>query len=713
MTIDFEHELNEAQREAVTTTEGPVLVIAGAGSGKTRTIVYRLAHLVNQGVDPAQILLLTFTRKAAQEMLARAESILGRPLHGTSGGTFHSFAYATLRRNATDIGFNGGFTLMDRADSENICKEVRDVLKLGKGDRSYPKKATLLDMITKSRNKELTIEAVMEREAYHLSPYLEDIQRIADGYAQFKREHALVDYDDLLFHLDTLLAGNEPLRNQLQARYRYIMVDEYQDTNLVQARIVRHLAGTKGNVMAVGDDAQSIYAFRGANVANILEFPKIFEGTKIIRLEKNYRSVQPILDLTNEILKGATTKFDKHLYSDLKSDRLPLVIHSLSDQTQARLVVDQILELGRKYMLHDVAVLFRAGYQSFPLEVALTRIGIDYQKFGGIRFHEAAHVKDVLAYIRLVLNPHDLLAWQRAMEHIKGVGPKTVAKIYQAMHSGLDADKKYLAKMLKKHEQLKELLTELDRLRAGEKRPPAVLEAVLAFYQPILIEKYPDDYPKRQAGLEQLSQIAAGYKDMDQFIGDLSLDGDPDDEKRKENAVVLSTVHSAKGLEWAAVIIIDLVEDRFPSRKAMQRAEDLEEERRLMYVACTRAKEDLRLFVPGSVYNRASGLSDPTLPSPFVLELPDTVFERQNESYGGGLETRRRPVRTPDPVLAEGGPDVSEPKRLKVDPSKLGFCKHKIFGKGKLVAQLESNKYRVNFPGFGLKVIIGDYLEFL
>ncbi|HKI82151.1 MAG TPA: UvrD-helicase domain-containing protein, partial [Pseudodesulfovibrio sp.] len=226
MSIDFENELNEAQREAVTTTEGPVLVIAGAGSGKTRTIVYRLAHLVNQGVDPGQILLLTFTRKASQEMLARAETILGRSLHGTSGGTFHSFAYATLRRNAADIGFDAGFTLMDRADSENICKEVRDTLKLGKGDRSYPRKATLLDMITKSRNKELTIEAVMEREAYHLSPYLEDIQRISDGYAKFKREHALVDYDDLLFLLDELLAKNEPLKNQLQARYRYIMVDE-------------------------------------------------------------------------------------------------------------------------------------------------------------------------------------------------------------------------------------------------------------------------------------------------------------------------------------------------------------------------------------------------------------------------------------------------------------------------------------------------------
>lgn len=712
MSIDFAHELNEAQLEAVTATEGPMLVIAGAGSGKTRTIVYRLAHLVQQGVDPAQILLLTFTRKAAQEMLARAESILGRSLHGTSGGTFHSFAYATLRANAMDIGFDNGFTLMDRADSENICKSVKDDLQLGKGDRSYPKKATLLDVITKSRNKELTIDAVLEREAFHLNPYLDDFTEIADGYARFKRGHALVDYDDLLFLLDELLEKNEPLRNQLQTRFRYIMVDEYQDTNLVQARIVKHLAGARGNVMAVGDDAQSIYAFRGANVANILEFPKIFEGARVVRLEKNYRSVQPILDLTNEILKGAAERFDKHLYSDLKSDTLPQVVHSLSDQTQARLVVDRILELQKKYSLHDIAVLFRAGYQSFPLEVALTRIGIDYQKFGGIRFHEAAHIKDILSMIRLVLNPHDLLAWQRAMEHIKGVGPKTVAKIYRAMHTKDAKSEKYLAKMVVKHEPLKELLTELDKLRSQQPRPGAILESLLAFYQPVLMEKYPDDYPKRQAGLEQLSQIASGYTDLETFIGDLSLDGDPDEEKRKENAVVLSTVHSAKGLEWSAVIIIDLVEDRFPSRKAMQRAEDLEEERRLMYVACTRAKERLILLVPSSVYNRASGMSEPTLPSPFVTELPESIYDRLNESYGGGLEHRRRRSTTlPEPSTESGGEPTAAPPR--VDPKKLGFCKHKIFGKGKIIAFIEPNKYRVNFPGFGLKVIIGDYLELL
>lgn len=712
MPIDFENELNEAQREAVQTTEGPVLVIAGAGSGKTRTIVYRLAHLVEQGVDPAQILLLTFTRKAAQEMLNRAETILGRPLTGTSGGTFHSFAYATLRRNAADIGFENGFTLMDRADSENICKEVKDNLKLGKGDRSYPKKGTLLDMITKSRNKEAPIEVIMEKEAYHLSPYLDDMNEIATGYAHFKKQHALVDYDDLLFLLDKLLEENEPLRNQLQARYRYIMVDEYQDTNLVQARIVKQLAGKNGNVMAVGDDAQSIYAFRGANVQNILDFPKIFEGGKVIRLEQNYRSVQPILDLTNEILAGAATKFDKNLYSDLKSDKLPEVVFPLSDQTQARLVVDQILELKKKYLLHDIAVLFRAGYQSFPLEVALTRIGIDYQKYGGIRFHEAAHVKDVLSYLRLVLNPHDLLAWQRALDHIKGVGPKTVAKIYQAIHSG---DEKYMAKITKKHEPLRELLNELNGLRSIERRPAALLERISAFYQPILIEKYPDDYPKRQAGLEQLNQIAASYSDMEQFLGDLSLDGDPEDEKRKENAVVLSTVHSAKGLEWSAVIIIDLVEDRFPSRKAMQRAEDLEEERRLMYVACTRAKECLKMMVPSSVYNRASGMSDPTLPSPFILELPNNVFDKLNESYGGGLEKKRHASSNSytSPSYSKPSSTTKNHATAKPDPKQLGFCKHKIFGKGKIIARPEPNKYKVNFPGFGIKTIIGDYLELL
>jgi len=704
MSIDYENELNAAQLEAVQHTEGPVLVIAGAGSGKTRTIVYRLAHLVEQGIDPSQILLLTFTRKAAQEMLERTENILGRSLHGTSGGTFHSFAYATLRMNTHDIGFPNGFTLLDRGDSESIVRDVRNELQLGKGDKSYPKKNTLLDMITKSRNKERPIDAIVEQEAYHLASYVEDFETISKGYDDFKMSHALVDYDDLLFRLDQLLAENEPLRNQLQTRYRYIMVDEYQDTNRVQARIVKHLAGKSGNVMAVGDDAQSIYAFRGANIANILDFPKTFEGAKLIRLEQNYRSVQPILTMTNHILDNAQTKFEKKLFSELPSTQLPEVVHPISDQTQARLVTDKIIELGRKYPLHEVAVLFRAGYQSYHLEVALTRIGIKYQKYGGIRFHEAAHVKDVLCLLRLVLNSHDLMAWQRALEHIKGVGPKTVNKIYEALHTA--GKEKYLRTMRSKHQDLDDLLNELDAIRRTPMKPSAIMDRVMTFYTPILTAKYPDDYPKRQAGLEQLGQIAANYNELESFLGDLSLDGDPDEEKRKENAVVLSTVHSSKGLEWKAVIIIDCVEDRFPSKKAMNKPEDLEEERRLMYVACTRAMDSLHLFVPRTIYNRFNGVSEPALPSPFILELPEQTFTRLREAYSGGME-RQATSSTKQKISPK------EEKHSVGEPQKLGFCRHKIFGKGKIIARVEPNKYRINFPGFGLKVIIEDYVELL
>lgn len=712
MSIDYENELNTAQLEAVQSTDGPVLVIAGAGSGKTRTIVYRLAHLVEQGVDPAQILLLTFTRKASQEMLHRAEAILGRPLHGTSGGTFHSFAYATLRMNTHDVGYPNGFTLLDRGDSESIVRDLRKDLELGKGDKSYPKKNTLLDMITKSRNKERPMDAIVEQEAFHLASYVEDFDTIADEYAKYKRAHALMDYDDLLFELNRLLTENEPLRNQLQMRFRYIMVDEYQDTNLVQARIVKQLAGESGNVMAVGDDAQSIYAFRGANVANILEFPKIFKGASIIRLEQNYRSVQPILSMTNHILANAHIKFDKKLFSDRISDALPEIVYPISDQTQARLVVDKVIELSRKYLMHEIAVLFRAGYQSYHLEVALTRIGIKYQKYGGIRFHEAAHVKDVICYLRLVLNSHDTMAWQRALEHIKGVGPKTVLKIYEAMHT--DGGTKYMTTMRRKHEELDDLLNELDALRAGSLKPAAAIDRIMAFYQPVLTRKYPDDYPKRQAGLEQLSQIAANYSDLETFLGDLSLDGDPEEEKRKENALVLSTVHSSKGLEWKAVLIIDCVEDRFPSKKAMNRPEDLEEERRLMYVACTRAMDSLHLFVPKTIYNRYNGVSDPALPSPFVLELPEYTFERLQEAYSGGLE-RKRKTNPPSMISSpqREASDTPEKPSSSGESGKFGFCRHKIFGKGKIIARVEPNKYRINFPGFGLKVIIEDYVELI
>ncbi|MBU1229327.1 MAG: ATP-dependent helicase, partial [Proteobacteria bacterium] len=651
MSIDFERELNPAQLDAVMHVHGPVLVIAGAGSGKTRTIVYRLARLVQEHVQPENILLLTFTRRAAHEMLNRAGSIMGRPLTGASGGTFHSFAYGVLRRHAAEAGYPLGLTLMDRSDCEDLLGEIKAHLDLGRGDRSYPKRATLADILTKSRNKELDIGAVLDREAYHLLPYQADIERLGAEYDKAKRAQGLMDYDDLLFGLERLLVEHPEIKDSLRRRYPFVMVDEYQDTNLVQARLVRLLAGSRGNVMAVGDDAQSIYAFRGAVVANILDFPQIFKDARLIRLEKNYRSVQPILDLTNCVLSGARDKYDKRLYAHRTGGAMPRIIQSLSDQSQATQAVSLITDMASRHPMHEIAVLFRAGYQSYSLEVALTRAGLPYRKYGGVRFHEAAHVKDILAYLRLAANPADMLAWQRVLGLLKGVGGKTASRIATARLSG---DEEAMRKFVKRFPDLAGLLAELEALRRLTHAPASALDRAMTTYAPLLVTTYPDDYPKRQAGLEQLAQIAVNYATVEDFLADLCLDGSPTDEESALGAVVLSTVHSAKGLEWRAVILIDLVEDRFPSKKAMQRQEDMEEERRLMYVACTRAKDELALMVPGSLYNRFNNCREPATPSPFVLELPEACAERFTETFSGGL---RRKDERPTSVLeaaAEG-----------------------------------------------------------
>lgn len=751
MSINFEHELNPAQLEAVMHVHGPLLCIAGAGSGKTRTIVYRLARLVQEHVSPENILLLTFTRRASQEMLQRAGGIMGRPLTGASGGTFHSFAYGVLRRHAIEAGYPQGLTLMDRGDCEDLLGELKAHLDLGRGDRSYPKRATLADTITKSRNKELDIAAILDREAYHLLPYQADIERLAVEYERAKRSQGLMDYDDLLFGLERLLVEHPEIKDALRRRYPFVMVDEYQDTNLVQARLVRLLAGRAGNVMAVGDDAQSIYAFRGAVVANILEFPQIFKDARLIRLEKNYRSVQPILDLTNCVLSGAEHKFDKHLYAARTGGTRPRIIQTLSDQSQAAQAVSLIADMASRHPLHEIAVLFRAGYQSYPLEVALTRAGLPYRKYGGVRFHEAAHIKDVLCYLRLAANWADMLAWQRVLGLLKGVGGKTASKIAQALLAG---ETKTLDKHAKRFPDLPGLLSELDALRRLAHAPAAALDRAMSHYAPLLIQTYPDDYPKRQAGLEQLAQIAVNYKDIEEFLADLCLDGTPTEDDDARGAVVLSTVHSAKGLEWRAVILIDLVEERFPSKKAMQRQEDMEEERRLMYVACTRAKDELALLVPGTLYNRFNNCREPATPSPFVQELPDSCAERLVETFTGGLRRKderllavleagagerpmdrtserlapvvlptppQRPAYGPGarPISAAAAPHTAyaaaPPPKSAMDgaTTKLGLCEHKIFGQGKIIAEIPPDKYRVNFPGFGLKVIVKTYLKLL
>ncbi len=783
--IDYAKELNAAQYEAATTLDGPVLVIAGAGTGKTRTIVYRLARLVESGVPAASILLLTFTRKAAREMTYRAGLLLGREadhsqgLDAIQGGTFHAYAYSVLRM-FKPVGFEREATVMDTADSLAALQHCKEELKLPRGDHSFPKTQTILGLISKCRNKEMTVEETLSRDAQHLLPHARHIERIAEAYAALKKEQSLLDYDDLLFRLEESLRERPEVLRFCRSRHSHIMVDEYQDTNLVQARIAALLAGTDndaacslggcGNIMAVGDDAQSIYAFRGATVRNILEFPKIFPGARIIRLEENYRSVQPVLDLANNILIHAPEGYGKTLFTAREGGEKPLVIRPLSDLTQASVVSGRVMELLRSFPPQEIAVLFRAGYQSYHVEMQLAKNALPFRKFGGIRYSEAAHVKDIMAYLRLVLNPLDFPAFQRMAMMSRGIGPKTVVKLYRDIQRG---DTAALDKARKKYPVFGEDMAFLDTLRTLEAEPRLLYGEALAHYEPRLAEQYPDDYPRRKQGLDQLGLIAALYTDLDLLVADLALE-EPLQEEEERSGITLSTIHSAKGLEWGAVILLDLVEDRFPSRHAMTRPDDFEEERRLMYVACTRAKDRLEMCAPATLYDRGMGCTSPSKPSPFLCEMPPTLYEEWREGYNGKLTKRevayqlpngfgnrgwpgttapeatarpegrsRSPFALPDwetdpdPAMAEMPPEAyaraaaerngapaarpghqeEEPEETcsslgapTAAPESLGYCTHRIFGRGKIIQKLPPDKYRVNFPGVGLKVIMGAYL---
>ena len=731
--------LNPAQLEAVTAPDGPVLVIVGAGSGKTRTIVHRLAWLAEQGVPASDMLLLTFTRKASREMLLRATDLLGYSIGGVHGGTFHSFAFSVLRQYRPAWA-EGPVTVMDSTDSASAIQQCKERLKVGKGDRSFPKTQTIIGLLSKARNKEISIGDVLQRDAQHLLPHADALESIGEAYRGYRRQHGLLDYDDLLFELEDLLkgdpeAGREGLAERFRERYRYIMVDEYQDTNRVQARLVRLLAGEAGNVMAVGDDAQSIYAFRGADVRNILDFPKLFPGTRVIRLEENYRSTQPVLDVANAVLAPASEGFRKNLFTTKentpKTPRVRLV-RPMSDLTQANVVAARVEELLDRYQAKEIAVLFRAGYQSYHLEVALSKRGIKFRKYGGLRYAEAVHVKDVVAFVRLAINPLDMPSFERVAGLSKGVGTKTAEKIY---HVAAQGDFDALRKACTKYPDLWSDMLLLDKLREHNLTPAALIEMVIEHYTPRLQAIFPDDWPRRQQGLSELAHIASAYTDLEQFVADLSLETPEDDADEFDEAgrVVLSTIHSSKGLEWDAVILLDLVEDRFPSRHALVRPEDFEEERRLMYVACTRAREDLELFVPATLYSRQNGGNEPATPSPFVRELPFSALEEWQEGYTGRISKRStsfagdpafsrpsldipRELANPNAGRVKGVfpppviPEAKGDRAASKGGAGCGYCRHKVFGRGKIVEQLPPDKCRVNFPGFGLKVILSAFL---
>ncbi len=634
----FRTELNAVQYEAVFHDSGPLLVIAGAGSGKTRTLTYRAARLVEEGVPPGRILLLTFTRKAADEMLKRATLLLDHRCRQIAGGTFHSFAYTVLRRYAPQVGFPHRFTIIDRADAESLIGMLAKARLSGPRHGAFPRKRTLVDIFSKAANKDLGLEEIIDDEYSHFRPYSDEIRTLQADYVAAKTEQALMDYDDLLIKLHHLLESQSDLQQQIAGQFAHLMVDEYQDTNLIQARIVYLLAHQHHNIMVVGDDSQSIYSFRGANFRNIMDFPELFPQTRILTLEENYRSVAPILALTNQLIEQAVEKYPKHLFSRKAIGNPPALVHTGSENSQSRFIVDKIRELRREEVpLEDIAVLFRAGFHAFDLELELNREGIAYVKYGGFKFMEFAHIKDVLAHMRVLTNPYDRLSWARILLLIDKIGPKTAERLYDAIVSRAEGLHGFLAMEVPPRLEgglapLQELFREVED---ADQVPVEIGERILTYYHPLLVKRY-DDHPKRLLHLEQLLMMTEKYDRLEPFLSSVTLEppsvaigdtfgtGNP----RKDH-LVLSTVHSAKGLEWHTVFIIWAMDGRFPSFMSTEDPDQLDEELRLMYVAATRARENLFFMCPDQAYDRISGMIL-SRPSRFIDGLPEDVLVRQS-----------------------------------------------------------------------------------
>ncbi len=637
--IDYRKVLNSAQYEAVTFGAGPLLVIAGAGSGKTRTLTYRVARLVEEGITPSTILLLSFTRKASQEMLRRASLLLDKRCQEVSGGTFHSFANGILRRFANRIGFPQGFSIIDRADSEDLISLIRKEVGSADEGHTLPRKATLASIFSRTVNTGINLEDIIYEEYPHFSAQREHIQQIWQLYGTRKHEHHFLDYDDLLVYLHRLLREHEDVRERLALHYEYLMVDEYQDTNRIQADIVTLLAAPRNNVMVVGDDAQSIYAFRGANFKNIIDFPNRFPGTRIIKLEENYRSLQPILDVTNALIAPAAEKYSKHLFTRRSGGKPPTLVAAAGENAQSRFIVREIARLKNQGLsLQRIAVLFRASFHSFDLELELSRGGIPFVKVGGFKFSESAHIKDVIAHMKILASPRDRLSWYRVLLLVKKIGPQSAQRIFEAvLAEGKGATGLLTAKLKPKSnpalDRLKELITAMDAQPGHAVAQQGLL--VLKYYLPILQEHY-DDHPRRIRDIEQLISIMERYDErLDDFLADMALEppntaisGEMAADPVIEDRLTLSTIHSAKGLEWDTVFIIWALDGRFPTYQSIEKPESMEEERRLMYVAATRAQHQLFITYPQEVFDRATQ-SVLYEPSRFLEAVPADLMEHR------------------------------------------------------------------------------------
>jgi len=671
MALAWLKDLNPAQRQAVTFGDGTLLVVAGAGTGKTKTLACRVAFLLERGIDPGRVLLLTFTRRAAAEMISRADHMSGR---GTAGklwaGTFHAVAHRLLRLYGRSIGLADGFSVMDQDDAADLMQLIRLDLGVAKGDRRFPQKATLARMYSHTVNAQRPLREVVERYFPWCAGDLEAIGAIFARYGERKIQQRLLDYDDLLLFWKTLCSAPVVGRN-LADRFDHILVDEYQDTNALQADILRGMRQSHEDLMAVGDDAQSIYSFRAATVRNMLEFPERFPGARVVTLEQNYRSTGPILAASNAVMSFSKERYTKELWSQRRSEQRPVLVTCRDEEEQTGMVCRHILEhLEQGVPLSEQAVLFRAGHHSAMLEVELARRNIPFHKFGGLKFLEAAHIKDLLAFLRILENPFDELSWFRVLLLLPGIGPRTARRILDQLgRPGRvdDAARCNGGGRTRLASPLCRLLREPPAVPAGAKEHFGALRSALAdcegvplpesssasgnetavpsgkglpvrvqierigvFYRPIFERRY-ENAAMRLRDLEQLEQIAARYRSRRQFITDLTLDpptatsdlaGAP---HRDEDYLTLSTIHSAKGCEWHSVHVLHAADGMIPSDMATGDDAGIEEERRLLYVAMTRAKDVLYVYFPLRYYHRRWAHGDAHGYAQLTRFIPSTV----------------------------------------------------------------------------------------
>ena len=614
-------ELNEAQRLAVMHGDGPLLIVAGAGTGKTKTLAYRVSYLLSQGVSPERILLLTFTRRAAEEMLRRASSVSAVDdgvVRRVWGGTFHAVANRLMRIYAGAAGLSQDFTILDRSDAEDMVNVIRNDLSLSSKDSRFPRKATCLDIYSRRVNGTSNLRDLLKTEFPWCTMWENELSLLFRTYVERKLSRNLLDYDDLLLYWYHLL--EEPdLADRVGNRFDHILVDEYQDTNSIQAGLLRRMRQQNRNISAVGDDAQSIYSFRSATVRNMLDFPSQFPGTRIVTLEQNYRSTQPILSVTNLIIAQARERYTKDLWSHRQGGQQPQLMNCQDETAQDEAVIKQVLRHYEQGIpLRRQAVLFRAASHSSSLELALSRHNIPFRKYGGLRFLETAHIKDLVSLLRIAENPRDEIAWFRILQLLDGIGPVIAGNAFKHV-----SENKFDPTSLLSfpgpsfvREQLSALGTLVKEVLEMKDAGPSVqIERIRQFYLPLLARNYDDPEP-RANDIEHLEQMAGRYRTRQEFLSELVLDppnstgdlaGIP---SKDEDWLVLSTIHSAKGLEWDVVYLIHAADGFLPSDMATGTAEGIDEELRLTYVAMTRAKDFLYVLWPLRYYTRSAGMSD-------------------------------------------------------------------------------------------------------